>query len=198
MLHFDLAHPHLTISITTDTGLGGFAGAEADIGIRYGHGNNPGFTVEPLMGEDLFPVCAPALMQGEHPLNNIEDLAFHTRLRDEFAPFTRNPPSWEYWARENGLTLPQPARTRSFGQSNMVIQAAIEGVGVALGRGPLVTSALQDGRLIRPFAQTARSQLKYWLVYAESQGAIEKNRLFIDWIKSQAQNQTNSSGQWTP
>ena len=189
LLHFDLAHPHLTISITTDTGLGGFAGAEADIGIRYGHGNNPGFTVEPLMGEDLFPVCAPALMAGEHPLHRISDLAHHTRLRDEFAPFTRNPPSWEFWARENGIDLPQPARTRSFGQSNMVIQAAIEGVGVALGRGPLVTNALQDGRLVRPFPQTARSHLKYWLVYAESQGNTEKNRLFIDWIKSEAANQ---------
>ncbi|MCG6902309.1 MAG: LysR family transcriptional regulator [Rhodobacter sp.] len=189
LLKFDLAHPHLSISIATDTGLSGFSGARADIGIRYGMGNNPGFKVEPLMGEDLFPVCAPALLDGEHPLRQPSDIAFHTQLRDEFSPFTRNPPSWEFWANENGLTLPRPARVRNFGQSNMVIQAAIQGGGVALGRGPLVVDALVDGRLVRPFAQTARSRLKYWLVYAEGAPDSEKIRLFIDWITSEAADQ---------
>ncbi|NNE81241.1 MAG: LysR family transcriptional regulator [Silicimonas sp.] len=186
LLTFDLAHPHLTVSITTDTGTTSFTATEVDIGIRYGNGNNPGFVVEPLMGEDLVPVCAPSLLQGEHPLSTVADLAHHTLIRDEFAPFTRNPPSWEYWARANDLKLPRPARTRRFGQSNMVIQAAIEGVGVALGRGPLVIDALMSGRLVRPFAETARSQLKYWLVCGEAQSEVEKNRLFIDWIKAEA------------
>jgi len=185
LLSFDLAHPHLSVSITTDTGTGGFSGSEADIGIRYGNGKNPGFTVEPLMGEDLVPVCSPTLLSGEHPLRSLADLAHHTMIRDEFAPFTRNPPSWEYWARANDLTLPRPARTRSFGQSNMVIQAAIQGVGVALGRGPLIIDALRDGRLIRPFPETARSQLKYWLVFHETQSGVEKISLFMDWIKEE-------------
>jgi len=189
LLRFDLAHPNLSISITTDPGGAGFSSERADIGIRYGVGNNPGYLVEPLMGEDLFPVCAPALLGGPQPLRRVADLAHHTRLRDEFAPFTRHPPSWEFWARENHLTLPTPARTRSFGQSNMVIQAAIEGAGVALGRAPLVVDALRDGRLVRPLAQTARSKQKYWLVYTETTGDSDKIRLFIDWIKAEAENQ---------
>jgi LysR family glycine cleavage system transcriptional activator len=187
LLNFDLAHPHLSISITTDTGQGEFQGSSADIGIRYGMGDNPGFIVDPLMGEDLFPVCAPSLMTGQNPLRQISDLALHTQLRDEFSPFATDPPSWEFWARENGLTLPRPARTRGFGQTNMVIQAAIEGVGVAMGRGPLVDHAIGDGRLIRPFPQTARSKLKYWLVYPKALRESEKIRLFIDWIKSEAE-----------
>jgi len=187
LLKFDLAHPHLSVSITTDTGSGGFDSADADIGIRYGTGSNPGFIAEPLMGEDLFPVCSPALMSGDHPLSSHSALAHHTLIRDEFAPFTSTPPSWEFWARENNLKLPPPAKTRSFGQSNMVVQAAIQGAGVALGRGPLVIDALLDGRLVRPFTETARSQLKYWLVYAEEQHKSEKIRLFVDWIKAEAQ-----------
>jgi LysR family glycine cleavage system transcriptional activator len=186
LLNFDLAHPHLSLSITIDTGQKEFSGSSADIGIRYGKGDNPGFVVEPLMGEDLFPVCAPALVAGQNPLQHTSDLAHHTLLRDEFSPFTADPPSWEFWARENDLTLPRPARTRSFGQSNMVIQAAIQGVGVAIGRGPLVDDAIADGRLVRPFPQTARSKLKYWLVYPEALRESEKIRLFIDWIKSEA------------
>lgn len=189
LMRFDLAHPHLSISIATDTGVTGFAGAEADIGIRYGVGNNPGFAVEPLMEEEIFPVCAPTLLKGSNPLKSVADMAFQTQLRDEFAPFTRTPPSWEFWAQENGLTLPQPVRIRKFGQSNMVVQAAIEGVGVAIGRAPLVADALRDGRLVRPFSQTATSRLKYWLVYAERARESEKINLFADWILKEAKNE---------
>ena len=186
---FDLAHPHLSISITTDTGLTGFAGAEADIGIRYGLGNNPGFVVEPLMQEEIFPVCSPALLRGPQPLETIADLAYQTQLRDDFSPLTRTPPNWEFWAHENNLTLPKPIRTRKLGQSNMVVQAAIEGVGIAIGRAPLVIDALHDGRLVRPFAQTAASQLKYWLVYAQGARESEKINLFVEWILHEANNQ---------
>ncbi|PUB12039.1 hypothetical protein [Yoonia sediminilitoris] len=45
-------------------------------------------------------------------------------------------PTWDFWARNCGLTLPKPAKTRCFGQSNIVVQAAIQGLGVALGRKP--------------------------------------------------------------
>jgi LysR family glycine cleavage system transcriptional activator len=189
LMKFDLAHPDLSISIATDTGTTHFAEARADIGIRYGNGHNPGFLVEPLMGEDIFPVCAPDLLSGPHAIRTIADLAHHTQLRDEFSPFTRNPPSWDYWATANTLTLPEPLRTRSFSQSNMVIQAAIQGVGIAIGRGPLVVDALCDGRLVRPFSQVARSQLKYWLVYSEATYRNEKIRLFLDWIKSEVEHQ---------
>ena len=189
LVNFDLAHPHLSISIATDTGLSAFSTAQADIGIRYGHGNYPGFHVEELMGEDVFPVCAPALLAGQHPIKTPSDLSHHTQLRDEFSAFARTPPSWEFWARENKFVLPNPARTRSFGQSNMVIQAAIQGAGVAIGREPLVVDALLDGRLVRPFLQTARSQLKYWLVYADRAKESDKITLFLDWIKAEAVNQ---------
>lgn len=188
LLHFDLEHPHLSVSIATDTGSTRFSSSRADIGIRYGTGENAGFVVEPLMGEDLFPVCAPSLLQTS-PLEKLSDLGRHTVIRDEFAPFTRTPPSWEYWAQANGLTMPRPARSRSFGQSNMVIQAAVQGVGVALGRRPLVIDALTQGKLVRPLAETARSRLKYWLVTDEAQRETEKIQLFIDWIHAEVAKQ---------
>ena len=189
LLRFDQTHPELSISITTDTGVTGFGRDQADIGIRYGIGDNPGFHVERLMGELLFPVCAPSLAKGAHPLRKVEDLADHTLLRDELVDTRGTPPSWEFWASENDITLPRPMRTRKFGQSNMVVQAAIEGAGVALGRGPLVQDALLDGRLVRPFPQTARSQYNYWLVCARNSHQVKKIKLFIDWIKKEAAEQ---------
>ncbi|MGS4966106.1 MULTISPECIES: LysR substrate-binding domain-containing protein [Marivita] len=189
LMSFDRAHPDFAISITTDTGLRGVARAEADIAIRYGTGDFPGYGVVPLIRETLSPVCAPSLLNGAKPLRSITDLAFHTQIRDEFAPTTTELPTWEYWARETGHSLPTPARIRSFGQSNMVVQSAIQGDGVAMGRSPLVMDALRDGRLIQPFPQTAASPLNYWLVYPEDQRRARKIALFLDWIITEAKEQ---------
>lgn len=189
LMSFDRAHPDFSISITTDTGLRGVARAEADIAIRYGTGDFPGYGVVPLIHETLSPVCAPGLLNGARPLRSISDLAFHTQIRDEFAPTTTEFPTWEYWARETGHSLPTPARIRSFGQSNMVVQSAIQGDGVAMGRSPLVMDALRDGRLVQPFPQTAASPLNYWLVYPEDQRRARKIALFLDWIIAEATEQ---------
>ena len=189
LLNFDRAHPDIAISITTDTGLRGVARAEADIAIRYGTGDFPGYAVKPLMRETLSPVCAPSLINGAKPLRRIADLVYHTQIRDEFGPTTTDLPTWEYWARETGQALPTPARVRSFGQSNMVVQATLQGDGVAMGRSPLVMDALREGRLVQPFPQTVPSPLNYWLVYPDDHRRSKKIALFLEWITKEAQAQ---------
>jgi len=183
LLSFDLVHPNITISITTETGI---AGSRADLAIRYGNGRAPGFVAEPLLGETVFPVCAPSLLRGEAPVRDVADLARHTLLRDEFSATTADPPTWEFWAAAHGLSLPKPVRSRTFGQSNLVVQAAISGLGVALGRTPLVDVALQEGRLVRPFGEDMRSMCKYWLVYEDRAAQTERIAVFLDWIKREA------------
>ncbi|WP_372574805.1 LysR substrate-binding domain-containing protein [Ruegeria jejuensis] len=183
LIHFDLAHPDLSISIATDTGQQPFSGADADIGIRYGLGEFPGYQVDLLMAERLFPVCAPSLLP---ELRGIDDLTRHSLLVDENLHHGAASPTWEFWAKQCGLTLPSPLRTRRLGQSNMVVQAAIEGLGVALGREPLVIDALSDGRLVRPFAQLTQSPLSYWLVRRHESKDSQKVGEFLSWIRSEA------------
>ncbi|WP_102108342.1 LysR substrate-binding domain-containing protein [Oceaniglobus roseus] len=188
LLRFDLNHPEVIISITTDTGRAPFSPAQADIGIRYGFGQNPGLHVEHLMGEQIFPVCAPHLLDG--PLPDIETfLAEHPLLQDEHGDFGGSKPDWAFFARECGISLPPRLATRRFGQANMVVQAAAEGLGIALGRGPLVIDALTDGRLVRPYPHVVASPLSYWLVCQPLAQDIPKFRLFMDWIKREARNQ---------
>ncbi|GGC14184.1 transcriptional regulator GcvA [Marivita lacus] len=189
LLNFDQAHPEFAISITTDTGLRGVARAEADIAIRYGTGDFHGVTVVPLIRETLSPVCAPQLLKGPKPLRSIADLAFHTQIRDDFAPTTTELPTWEYWARETGQSLPTPVRIRSFSQSNMVVQSTLQGDGIAMGRSPLVMDALRDGRLVQPFPQNVPSPLNYWLVYPDDQRRVRKIALFLNWITTEARQQ---------
>lgn len=182
LLRFDMAHPDLSISIATDTGQFPFSGADADIGIRYGLGDYPGYQVDLLMNEQLFPVCAPSLLPD---LKKVEDLARHTMLVDENLHHGAASPTWEFWARRCGLTLPIALRTRRLGQSNMVVQAAIEGLGVALGREPLVIDMMADGRLARPFVEMTRSPLSYWLVRPHETKDSAKVAEFLNWIHAE-------------
>ncbi|MDN5788444.1 LysR substrate-binding domain-containing protein, partial [Pseudorhodobacter sp.] len=130
LIGFDQAYPEFPVSIMTTDATANFAEGEADIAIRYGLGDYAGLHVEHLMSEHLFPVCAPSLL-ARLPLREPADIAVHTLLYDNIADTGGTPPTWDYWARELGITLPRPARVRRFGQSNMVIQAAISGFGVA-------------------------------------------------------------------
>lgn len=189
LLRFELAYPDLSISIITDTGYNRFSGAEADIGIRYGINDFGDFQVDHLMDEKLFPVCAPALMQGKDALSDVASLIHHTMLQDEHLNTGLLTPSWECWAKSCGLTLPADASIRRLGQSNMVIQAAIEGLGIALGREPLVIEALNDGRLVRPFPESTKSPYSYWLVRRNEKQDSKKIIEFLEWIKFEAKQQ---------
>ena len=182
LVHFDQRHPDYPVSIVTTAALASFADGEADIAIRYGLGNYPGLHVERLMSERIFPVCAPALLRSGPPLAEPADLALHTMLYDEIADIGGNPPTWDYWAAETGIALPRPARMRRFGQSNMVVQAAERGLGVALGREPLVIDALVAGRLVRPFAGLVASQFAYWIVCPSAALKSARIRAFRDWL----------------
>jgi len=189
LLRFDFAHPHLSVSIVTDTGRHPFSGSDADVGIRYGFGDRLGFHVEQLMQERIFPVCAPSLLSEGTGLASINDLSRHTLLHDEHDDFRGSKPNWDFWARECDMVLPKPAEERQFGQSNMVIQAAVQGFGIALGREPLVIDALTEGRLVRPFAEIARSPLSYWLVHRRSAKESRKIDEFLCWIRAEVQDQ---------
>lgn len=189
LMRFDMAHPEISISIATDTGVRSFTGAEADIGIRYGFGAHPGLHAEQLIQESLFPVCAPALLQGPNGLRTVQDLKRFTLLQDENQSYGDLAPTWHFWAKNCGVTLPEGLQTRRFGQANLVIQAAIEGIGVALGREPLVIDALHDGRLVRPFSEITLSPLSYWIVHRPEMNDSLKVTEFLNWIRSEVRAQ---------
>lgn len=187
LIRFDQAHPDISVSISTDPRPISFAAGEADVAIRYGMGQYPGLHVRKLLGESLTPVCAPGLLAGEVPLRAPADLARHTLLVDELKPVGGRLPNWEFWAAQSGVTLPRPARVRRFGQSNMVVQAAIEGLGVALGRDALVMDALADGRLVRPFSlPPVPSDYAFWLVCPQSALTRPAVRAFQAWVLAEA------------
>jgi LysR family glycine cleavage system transcriptional activator len=131
---FQDAHPGLEVRITTSPHLVDFRREEVDMAVRYGRGNWAGLRAHWLMAERLFPVCAPALLNGTRQLRRPGDLAHHVLLHT-----TSFGDDWRLWLTAAGLPQSIAARRGlTFDQGFMAIQAAVEGLGIALGRGHLV------------------------------------------------------------
>jgi LysR family glycine cleavage system transcriptional activator len=163
LIRFDQQHPDVQVDIVAAVQQAE-SWADADIAIRYGRGVHAGLAVDRLLRERMFPVCSPALLAGRRPLHAPADLAHHTLLHDQVDAMGGTPPSWQAWLDAAGVAGIDATRGRRYGQANMVIQAAIDGLGVALGRTALVHDDLAAGRLVAPFGPRVPCDYGYTLV----------------------------------
>lgn len=188
LLNFDDSNPDVSISLSTDPQSRDPDLSEADVYICYSAGGFPGMHAEQLMNEAMSPVCAPKLAE---KLHDVGDLAGHTILRDnlESADMASN---WEFWSKECDIALPRFDRTRTYGQANLVVQAAAQGLGVAMGRGPLVADAVAAGTLVYPYPHVAQSQFSYWFVCAHETLASKPVQAFRRWLHEEASAFTKS------
>lgn len=175
---FQDAHPGMEVRITTSTGLVDFRREEVDLAVRYGRGHWPGLRAHWLMAERLFPVCAPGLLSGLEPLRAPADLARHTLLHT-----TAYRDDWGLWLTAAGLPHSIAARRGlTFDLGFMAIQAAVEGLGVALGRLHLVEADIAAGRLMAPFDTELPQDAGYYVVAPEATADDPKIALFRNWL----------------
>ncbi len=192
LIRFDELHPQIELEIATSGQMADFSANEADVAIRYGLGHYPGLHVEKILGEEMFPVCAPKLMQGPKALRKPADLARVPLLHDDILRLGGREPSWATWLDAAGVTGIDLAKGRRFGQSNMSIQGAIEGLGVALGRGPLVIDDLKAGRLVKPFDISVPSGYDYYFVCPARMLDKPKIAAFRKWLLDEAKTTANA------
>jgi LysR family glycine cleavage system transcriptional activator len=175
---FQDANPGIEVRITTSPHLVDFRREEIDMAVRYGRGSWPGLRARWLMAEDIFPVCAPALLQGDKPLRQPQDLVHHTLLHT-----TTSREDWQLWLTAAGLPVSIAARRgMSFDQSFMAVQAAVDGLGVALGRTRFVEADIAAGRLVVPFDVVLPADAGFYIVAPEETADIPKIALFRDWL----------------
>jgi LysR family transcriptional regulator, glycine cleavage system transcriptional activator len=175
---FQDANPGLEVRITTSAHLVDFRREEIDMAVRYGRGNWPGLRTRWLMAEDMFPVCSPALLEGPTPLRRPADLANHTLLHT-----TASREDWQLWLTAAGLPTSIAARRGlSFDQGFMATQAAVDGLGVALGRTRFVEDDIAAGRLVVPFDVVLPADAGFYIVAPEETADTPKIALFRDWL----------------
>jgi LysR family glycine cleavage system transcriptional activator len=181
---FQEAHPDIDVRITTSTGLVDFRSGNVDAAIRYGRGHWPGARAEWLMADEMFPVCSPELLAGKRPLQNPDDLRDHVLLHN-----TNNGDDWRLWLTAAGLPpdLSKPPGI-TFDLILMTVQAAIDGMGVAMGRTTYVKDDIAKGRLVVPFQIALPADAGFYLVSPEAAPDSPKLRAFRQWLLHSTQN----------
>ena len=181
---FQEAHPGIDVRITTSTGLVDFQRDNVDAAIRYGRGQWPGLRADWLMADEVFPVCSPALANGTKPLKCPEDLRDHVLLHTSNA----NSDDWRLWLTAAGLPAnlsKQPGVT--FDLIFMTIQAAIDGIGVAMGRTSYVQDDIAKGRLVVPFKIALPADAGFYLVSPQARADSPKLSAFREWLVASVQ-----------
>lgn len=178
---FQEKHPDIDVRITTSTELVDFRSGTVDAAIRYGRGQWPGVRAEWLMAEHLFPVCSPKLLTGERALRRPEDLAHATLLHT-----SSTSEDWRLWLTAAGLPAQlSQGRGLTFDLAFMTIQAAIDGLGVAMGHTAYVADDIANGRLVVPFDVTMPSA-GYYFVTPEDKVITPAIGAFRDWLLTTA------------
>jgi LysR family glycine cleavage system transcriptional activator len=180
--HFYAAHPTVDLHVVATPTLLDLEQEGIDVAIRYGGGHYRGYSVEHLLDEEMFPVCSPRLRQGRKRLRSPADLPAHTILHEE------SDADWRAWLKAAGVAE-APRRATMFTDSSLMLQAAVAGQGVALGRSVLVRDELAAGRLVRPFPRVLPrwpSPRAYWVASPPARARRPEVAAFRAWLQAEA------------
>ncbi|EMN5127515.1 transcriptional regulator GcvA [Paraburkholderia sp. LEh10] len=184
---FQNAWPDTDVRLDTNLKPVDFVTQQIDIGVRYGTGNWPGLVADKLMDEDVYPVCSPGLLRGRLRLQKPSDLARETLIHDLSMDSRTGFPAWDTWLRKAGVADAATGRGMQINNSAAVLQAAIDGHGVALARSVMARDDLATGRLVRLFPEiTYASPLAYYIVYRDECSGLAKLVAFRDWLRKEA------------
>jgi len=172
-------HPEIDLRLATTQRLVDFARDQVDAAIRYGSGRYPGLSVTLLLTEEIFPVCSPALL-ARIPLACPQDLRKHKLLHDHGVD------EWDRWLEAARVPGIDSAHGYWYRDSSLLLQAAVAGQGVALGRSVLAADDLAAGRLVRPFSLALPSTNAYYFVCPEGSAQRGKIAAFSDWVLAEA------------
>ena len=187
LARFRARHPDVEVYVSADDRTVDLLRGEVDLAVRYLPEAMVPEGALRLFGERMMPVVSPALMKRCAPLATPADLARHVLLHLD-DPEGRMPwLNWPAWLTANGAPDLKPAGSLRFRLYDQVIQAAVGGQGIALGRIPMIAEHLRDGRLVAPFARRYDSARGYFAIAAPGAGERPDVVAFMRWLDDEAQ-----------
>jgi LysR family transcriptional regulator, glycine cleavage system transcriptional activator len=176
---FAQSHPEIDLRLSAAMHRVDFAREDVDVAVRHGKGDWEGLHVERLCAEQLFPVCSPRLVEAGNLTRPADILKFpllHLDTRED----------WAVWLDSAGVAGADVSRGSIMNHASMLIDAAIDGQGIALARTVLAAWDLVHGRLVRPFAQALPLSRSYWIVCPKATASLPKIRTFNNWLLAEA------------
>ena len=174
-------YPDISLQLVTTERISDLRREQIHLAIRYGRAQWPGITSELLLDEQAFPVCKPGYMPADlagrpgEALRKLRLIVNDTHV-----------PEWQEWARAHGLEPPSLRGAIMLHASDQVLGAAIEGLGMAIGRRPLVDRWLNEGRLVAPFGAADLSGAAYYLAWPDDIELSVAARKVARWLHEMA------------
>ncbi len=184
---FRRLHPDVDVRISANNQVLDLDRERIDLGIRYCPSRAAPAGSVRLFGEEILPVCSPALLKDRsRPLKTPQDLRHHVLLHyDEPhrpAPWL----TWNVWLETAGVPDLVPADSLRFNHYDQTIGAALGGQGVALGRRPLVKKLLADGALVAPLPLGSVTDRAYFIVRTPATSGRAEVARFVEWLVAEA------------
>lgn len=183
---FETLYPQVDVWLSAGLELVDLTAGEVDIAIRYGAGRYPGLETTRLLSETVIPVLSPELM-AQTPFAEPSDLSRHILLHDGSPEPDDSCPDWAMWLAARGVRGVDGTRGPRFNQSSLVIEAAVNGRGVALAKRTLAQADLEAGRLVAPIHITTAVDFAYYVVHPKAKGRLPQVKAFIAWITAEAE-----------
>ena len=175
-------HPSIDLRVSATLQHVDFAREDVDLAVRHGDGSWPGLDVVRLSSEQLFAVCIPKLLAGRNRLAKPSDVLRFPLLHVD------DRKDWARWLEAAGVHGAELSHGPVLNRASMVIDAAIDGQGVALARTTLAATDLINGRLVRPFTDELRLSKTYWIICPKATTALPKIVTFRNWLLAEAAN----------
>jgi DNA-binding transcriptional LysR family regulator len=192
---FTTLHPDIDVRISATTDTLNLERSLIDLAIRYCRSETVPEGAVRLFGEEMILVCSPALLRDKkRPLKRPKDLAHHTLLHFEYVGAETMYMDWGTWLTALGIGGLKSAGALHFSQYEQMIQAAISGQGVALGRQPLVSDLIESGALVAPFKQTLAGSRAYFIIESRLSVGKPHVREFAQWLLSEAGRNAGQTG----
>ena len=176
---FAESHPEIDLRVSAAAHQVDFAREDVDVAVRHGDGKWLGLEVVRLCSERLFPVCSPKLVAGRNRITAASDLLKFPLLRlDDWK-------TWTKWFAAAGVVGPV-AHGPVLNRASMLIDAAVDGQGIALARTALAAWDLINGRLVRPIDVSLKMPNTYWIVCPKATSSVPKIATFRNWLLAEA------------
>jgi LysR family glycine cleavage system transcriptional activator len=191
LMEFRAKHPEIDIRIAANNRFVDLEREQIELAVRYCPPSKAPEHAKRLFGEDVFPVCSPALLKDrKKPLLEPQDLRHHVLLEYDLAERHWVIGSWAVWLEMMQLHQLRPAGSLGFNQYDTLIQAAVDGQGVALGVTPLVRRLIKRGALVAPFKGAIASPRAYHLVLARHAKARPEVLALAGWLEQMSRQET--------
>jgi LysR family transcriptional regulator, glycine cleavage system transcriptional activator len=179
---FRRASPHLKIMLVSSDNDEECLADSVDLTILRGDGKWPGYAADLLFGETVFPVCAPDFLRDNPQAGTVGGLPDCSLI--EVASQHTEWMTWRDWLGHHGLSRVDLDQTTLFNTYPLAVQAAVDGLGVALGWGHLVDHLLEDGRLVRPLGPAqVRTTHGYYLLVPDDRVQSAGCHEVAEWLR---------------